>query len=232
MKLKKRKARSRLRGARTCGYGSRKKHRGKGSRGGKGMAGTGKRAGQKITLLIKEGIKLGKRGFVSKKKLKRLKKQKVINLKDLIYKIGNTSAEEINLNNFKIVGFDVGGFDESLLEILKKTKIKKIVCEGISANAKKLLEGYGIEIVTEEKKEKEGVKREEGRRGKEGEEEGEEREVGKKREEEEEREEKGVREGEEEREEEGREKEREKEKGEKGKREEGKEEKGEKKEMG
>jgi len=40
MKIKKRDKRSRIRGRRTIGKGSRKKRRGKGSRGGKGMAGT------------------------------------------------------------------------------------------------------------------------------------------------------------------------------------------------
>ena len=36
-----------FRGSHTHGYGSKKKHRGAGSRGGRGMAGSGKRADQK-----------------------------------------------------------------------------------------------------------------------------------------------------------------------------------------
>jgi large subunit ribosomal protein L15 len=67
---KKRTKRSRLRGRRTCGYGHKFKHRGKGSKGGKGMAGTGKRAGHRKTWLLKYigPNYLGKTGFTSKKK--------------------------------------------------------------------------------------------------------------------------------------------------------------------
>jgi len=39
----KRKKASRIRGARTCGWGFRQKHKGHGNKGGVGMAGTGKR---------------------------------------------------------------------------------------------------------------------------------------------------------------------------------------------
>ncbi len=79
---KKRSKRSRLRGRRSCGYGARKKHRGKGSKGGKGMAGTGKRAGQKRTWVFKyEPDYLGKRGFTSMKKLKN--KINIINLSQI-----------------------------------------------------------------------------------------------------------------------------------------------------
>lgn len=65
---KKRTARSRLRGRRSCGYGHKFKHRGKGSKGGKGMAGTGKRAGQKKTWVLKyHPDYFGKKGFKSRK---------------------------------------------------------------------------------------------------------------------------------------------------------------------
>lgn len=52
MKIKKRAKRSRYRGTHTHGRGAKKKARGKGHRGGKGMAGTGKRADQKKSLVI------------------------------------------------------------------------------------------------------------------------------------------------------------------------------------
>ena len=51
------------RGSRTYGYGSPKKHRGKGSKGGKGKAGVGKKAGHKAIFLREQGHVLGKRGF-------------------------------------------------------------------------------------------------------------------------------------------------------------------------
>ncbi|ASJ06578.1 uL15m family ribosomal protein [Thermococcus pacificus] len=53
-----------LRGSHTHGWGCKKKHRGGGSKGGKGMAGTGKRKDQKFTWTIKYAPDhLGKRGF-------------------------------------------------------------------------------------------------------------------------------------------------------------------------
>ncbi len=52
------------RGSHTHGYGSKKKHRGAGSRGGRGNAGTGKRAGTNVPRLRAEGGRLGKHGFV------------------------------------------------------------------------------------------------------------------------------------------------------------------------
>lgn len=59
-----------MRASGSCGYGARKKHRGKGSKGGKGMAGTGKRADQKKSLVLKKYGKeyFGKHGFFSRKK--------------------------------------------------------------------------------------------------------------------------------------------------------------------
>src|SRR3989344_7580596 len=85
--MAKRDKRSRLRGRRTVGFGSRKKHRGSGNRGGFGMAGTGKKAGQKRTLVLKymPGY-LGKKGFYSLHK-KKNDNVKVINLKDISAKL-------------------------------------------------------------------------------------------------------------------------------------------------
>jgi len=106
----KRNKRSRLRGRRTCGWGSRKKHRGKGSYGGKGMAGTGKKAGQKSTFVHRYYEQyLGKKGFHSLKK----EKLKEINIGDIIKKIDRLIEEgkakktsegiEINMEGYKIL---------------------------------------------------------------------------------------------------------------------------------
>lgn len=95
MKIHKRNKRSRLRGQRTCGYGSRKKHRGKGSKGGKGMAGTGKKAGQKRTFIDKymPGY-FGRHGFKSLQQIAKTK-PKIINLHEIQEKIDNFIAEGI-----------------------------------------------------------------------------------------------------------------------------------------
>ena len=54
---------SRERGNKTHGWGHKKKHRGKGSRGGKGNAGSGKRADSKKPSTWKDLKKFGKHGF-------------------------------------------------------------------------------------------------------------------------------------------------------------------------
>lgn len=114
MKIKKRNKRSRLRGARRCGYGFGKKHRGSGSKGGVGMAGTGKKAGQKITLIhAKMPDYFGKKGFTSIKRLNR-GNEKRINLGEIESKLYNLIGEgiakktpegiELNLYDYKVLG--------------------------------------------------------------------------------------------------------------------------------
>jgi large subunit ribosomal protein L15 len=66
MSLNKRKKSISFRGARSHGYGSHKKHRGSGHQGGVGMAGTGKKADQKKTMVWKDKDYFGRHGFRSK----------------------------------------------------------------------------------------------------------------------------------------------------------------------
>jgi large subunit ribosomal protein L15 len=100
MKLKKRRKSSRMRGVRTHGH-SAKLNKGKGSRGGKGMSGSGKRADQKKSLVIKKykGKYFGKQGFTSRKA--KVKKGKIINLEEIGKKF---KPGEINLSEYKILG--------------------------------------------------------------------------------------------------------------------------------
>ena len=66
--FKKRRKTVRFRGSKTHGYGAKKKHRGAGSRGGRGNAGTGKRSDNKKPSVWKEfvsGKDPSKRGFTS-----------------------------------------------------------------------------------------------------------------------------------------------------------------------
>ncbi len=116
MKFKKRKKSSRMhgRGTGSHGWGFRKKHKKSGHRGGKGMAGTGKRADQKKSLILKlYGHKyFGKQGITSKKTER--DKRKRINLSDIrlnlekYIKAGiakkTKDGTEINLKNYKILG--------------------------------------------------------------------------------------------------------------------------------
>ncbi len=108
MKTHKRKKSSRMHGRNmgTHGGGARKKRKGSGHRGGKGMAGSGKRADQKKTLITKlYGNKyFGKQGITSKKTQK--DKRKRINLGQIqanAEKYKNSKGE-IDLHDYKILG--------------------------------------------------------------------------------------------------------------------------------
>jgi len=140
----KRSKRSRLRGRRTCGYGGRKKHRGKGSKAGKGMAGTGKRAGQKKTWIFKyEPDYLGKKGFKSMKKLR--KKSKIINLSEIQERLESflkkglakktNEGIELELKNYKILAR--GELKDKL--IIKATSFSKKTEEKIKKSGGKTM---------------------------------------------------------------------------------------------
>ncbi len=106
MKLKKRTKASRIRGGRTCGYGFRQKHKGSGNKGGKGFAGSGKRADhkkQKLLTMAKEaGAKayFGKKGFTSRSTEK--KRTMTINL--IAIKRNYDLGKTVDLKKYKILG--------------------------------------------------------------------------------------------------------------------------------
>lgn len=111
MKLKKRKKESRMhgRGMGTHGGGARKKRKGSGHHGGKGLAGTGKRADQKKTLILKKykNKYFGKKGITSIGTKK--DKRKRINLVDIelnLEKYGEKTKQgfTVNLPKYKILG--------------------------------------------------------------------------------------------------------------------------------
>jgi large subunit ribosomal protein L15 len=77
---RKRKKIVKQRGSKTHGWGSKKKHRGAGSRGGRGRAGA---SGQKKLWLRKRGGSLGKRGFKSLRQRGLKQRERGINLRDL-----------------------------------------------------------------------------------------------------------------------------------------------------
>lgn len=66
MTVNKRKKSSRFRGSHTHGWGAKKKHRGSGHRGGRGNAGSGKRADSKKPSFWKDTEYFGKHGFKQK----------------------------------------------------------------------------------------------------------------------------------------------------------------------
>ncbi len=143
------------RGTGSHGWGFRKKHKKSGHRGGKGMAGSGKRADQKKTLVLKlyGNNYFGKQGITSRGTKRDIRKR--ISLPNLELNIGTYSKKgiakktkegmEINLENYKILG---GGKNFSLKE--------KIVIRAkeASASAIEQVKKAGGEIILPAKKEK------------------------------------------------------------------------------
>ncbi|MFA5019466.1 MAG: uL15 family ribosomal protein [Candidatus Pacearchaeota archaeon] len=94
---KKRKKSSRMSGSHTHGRGGKKKARGSGHRGGFGMAGTGKRADHKKTLILNQDEKyFGKEGLKAKPR-----KLEIINVGDIEIKF---KEKEVKLEKYKILG--------------------------------------------------------------------------------------------------------------------------------
>ena len=99
MTFNKRRKHTRARANSSHGWGSKKKRRGAGNRGGRGMAGTGKRAAQKKPTIINTiGLKqyFGRQGFTTNKKkliainiidLNKLAKQKKLKKQDGSYEV-------------------------------------------------------------------------------------------------------------------------------------------------
>ncbi|MFA5061462.1 MAG: uL15 family ribosomal protein [Candidatus Pacearchaeota archaeon] len=105
MKTHKRKKNSRIRGARTCGWGFRQKHKGHGNKGGFGMAGAGKRADHKKQFaknLDKNKVYFGKQGLTSRGTA--IKKYDAINLKDIKANFFDGKQKTIELKGYKILG--------------------------------------------------------------------------------------------------------------------------------
>lgn len=124
------------RGKTTHGWGSKKKHRGAGSRGGRGRAGS---KSHKKLHLLKMGMKSGKKGFKTPRK-----KTKAINIKQLDLMIPNLKLNKkagkihVNLSSLgydKLLGFGKPG--QPLLVEAKK----------FSKKAKEKIEKAGGEIL-------------------------------------------------------------------------------------
>ena len=109
MKTHKRKKNSRIRGARTVGWGFRQKHKGHGNRGGFGKAGTGKRADHKKQVALdsdKKGKYFGKQGATSRKTA--IVKYEKINLRDIKDNFFKRDGDKIDFSKHKILGMGEG----------------------------------------------------------------------------------------------------------------------------
>lgn len=132
----KRKKLVKQRGHRTHGWGSPKKHRGAGSRGGRGYAGSKKH--KRVWVAKNEPDRLGKRGFHSLRDKRVKARVRAINLRDLERIALKKGLKEINLKEL--------GYDKLLGtgEIKQKLVIK---AGKFSASAKKKIEKAGGKLV-------------------------------------------------------------------------------------
>jgi large subunit ribosomal protein L15 len=121
------------RGSKTCGYGMKKKHRGKGSKGGKGMAGM--KDHKKFHMLKNMPDHIGKYGFKSLRKRKIISAQKYINLRELSKISEGKEIDVTKLGFDKVLG--TGKLDKPL--IVKAKSFSKKAEEKITAAGGKVV---------------------------------------------------------------------------------------------
>ncbi len=143
MVVNKRKKVTKYRGHVTHGGGHRKKRRGAGSRGGRGNAGSGKRAGQKVAGL--KGFKLGNKGFSSK-----------VSNQDTPINVSFFTIARVNklvlsgkiVKEGELFSIDLGKLGYNKLLGTGKTSLKlKIAVEKFSPSAEEKIKSVGGEIV-------------------------------------------------------------------------------------
>ena len=161
MKIKKTKKSNKLRGTNTHGHGARKNWKGSGNRGGIGMAGTGKRADHKKTLITKKyGNKyFGKQGVTSRSTRKKLYHNINIgdiskNLDSLMKKHGKDKVK------IKALGFSKQAKDkiekaggEAILVRVRKEKVIIVKSDDKKSDAKRQKKQQIINTEEENKKE-------------------------------------------------------------------------------
>ncbi|MDP4012780.1 MAG: uL15m family ribosomal protein [Candidatus Nanoarchaeia archaeon] len=132
MVVSRKKKNKKFRGSKTHGWGSTLRHRGAGSRGGRGMAGSGKRADHKKISILKEygHSYFGKHGFRRPQKM--LKHLKAINIIDL------PDKDKINLTEM--------GIDKLLSKGTPKRKYE-IIVSACSEKAKEKIQSAGGKIL-------------------------------------------------------------------------------------
>jgi large subunit ribosomal protein L15 len=134
MVVRRRKRITKMRGSRTQGFGSHKKHRGAGSRGGRGKSGLQKH--KKSWMLKNDPDHFGKRGF--KVPLAAKKQIKSITLKDIDILAKKMKKTEIDVSEL--------GFDK-VLSTGKVTQALTVKAKKFVENAKKKIEEAGGKVV-------------------------------------------------------------------------------------
>ena len=129
MRVHKRKKNSRIRGARTVGWGFRQKHKGHGNKGGFGKAGTGKRGDHKKQVALESDTRkkkryFGKQGLTSKGTA--IKKYEKINLYAIKDNLFSKEGCKIDLSKHKVLGTGDGFKAEIKALNATKTAIEKM----------------------------------------------------------------------------------------------------------
>lgn len=132
-----------FRGSRTCGYGNTQKHRGAGSRGGRGMAGSKKHKWSFVSKYMPEHF--GRVGF--KRPLKVLRDENKINIGELNENLGKLVEKGIiELKNKKyIINLKQIGY-EKLLGSGNVTNAMEITVEKSSKSAIEKVENAGGKV--------------------------------------------------------------------------------------
>lgn len=139
--MAKRKKAVRLRGSKTHGYGSKKKHRGAGNKGGHGAAGSGKRGDAKKPSFWKGGVYFGKYGF----KRKGIKSEvKAINISEIEERLADFISKKLveEKNGAYIVDIKKIGFNK-LLGSGRVTKKFNISADYVSKKAAEKIKKAG-----------------------------------------------------------------------------------------
>lgn len=153
MAINKRKKNTRQRGGSSHGYGSKKKNRGSGNTGGKGMAGSGKRADSKKPTIWKNRKYFGKHGFNNNGVKRDIIAINIIEIEERLEKWLSNSliSKEVGLC---IIDLGKLGFNK-LLGKGKATNRYKITAEAASKKAIEKIKKMGGEVVLTQKNKKE-----------------------------------------------------------------------------
>ncbi len=128
------------RGTRSCGYGNTQKHRGAGSRGGRGMAGSNKQKWSYVSKYMPDHF--GRVGF--KRPLKMLHEDKTINIGDIDRMVNDGSIQSTDKKY--IIDLTVMGYDK-LLGSGKVTHPLEIKVSKSSKSAIEKIQGAGGKVV-------------------------------------------------------------------------------------
>ncbi len=152
MVVRKRRKVVKQRGSKTHGWGSKKKHRGKGSKGGSGRAGMGKRGQQKLPSVYSKGLLPLKRGVKGFKRHKSITKEiKTINVNELESMIESWINRGVckKKGDIYLIDLEKAGYDKLLGTGRMEKKVEVRVRKATSRAIRKIEDVGGKVILLE-----------------------------------------------------------------------------------